>query len=110
MTHRIAVASSNGKTIDLHFGQAYLFYIYDIYEDHFERVEERKAVSVIAHEPAGFSTILALLKDCEAIVVSKIGVGAVRQLTGTSIRVFEAPYPVEDVLNKLVSKQILFKG
>ena len=43
MSLKIAIASSDGKNIDLHFGKAEKFYIYELKEKNFEFVETRNA-------------------------------------------------------------------
>ena len=43
MSIKTAIATSNGKDIDLHFGQATQFEIYELRGDHFEFLETRNA-------------------------------------------------------------------
>ena len=44
MSLRVAVASSDGKTVNEHFGQASRFLIFDIKYDLIELIEERKTI------------------------------------------------------------------
>ncbi|MBP5576611.1 MAG: hypothetical protein J6X67_07630 [Treponema sp.] len=43
MSLKVALASSDGKNIDLHFGKAEKFYIYELKDKDFELVESRTA-------------------------------------------------------------------
>ena len=43
MSLKVALASSDGKNIDLHFGKAEKFYIYELKDKDFELVENRNA-------------------------------------------------------------------
>lgn len=43
MSLKVALASSDGKNIDLHFGKAEKFYIYELNDKGFELVESRDA-------------------------------------------------------------------
>ena len=39
MTQRIAIASTDGKNIDLHFAQASQFYIFDVQDQEYKFIE-----------------------------------------------------------------------
>ncbi|HEX2927912.1 MAG TPA: NifB/NifX family molybdenum-iron cluster-binding protein [Ruminiclostridium sp.] len=107
MAYRIAVASSDGINIDLHFAKASQFYIYDIRDDGFDFFELRKCDAVHSHSETEFDSTLETLRDCKAVVVSKVGTGALTYLSAKGLRAFEAPYPIEIVLDKMISKKIL---
>ena len=108
MVHRIAVASTDGENIDLHFAKAFQFYIFDVVdEQEYTFVEVRENPKALRHGEIEFQKIIATLQDCSAIVVSQIGYGAAKYIFSTGIRVFEAPYPISAVLHKFAAKQIL---
>ncbi len=107
MTYRVAIASTDGKNIDLHFAQASQFYIFDVHDKEFTFIEVRRNPKILCHGETEFKKVIAILKDCSAIVVSQVGYGAAKYIFSTGLRVFEAPYPVQDVLHKFVAKQIL---
>lgn len=109
MTHRIAIASSNGRNIDLHFGKAQQFYIYDINETDYRFVEIRKSQMILNHDANEFDRAVENIKDCLAVFVSRIGKVALIYIIANGLRVFEAPYPIEGVLDKLVKEGILDK-
>lgn len=110
MAHRIAVASSDGKVINQHFGHADRFYIVDVEDNSYSFVETRfhePACGDQGHSNEVFDSILELLSDCQGIFVSRIGYGAARYLNSRGMRVFEAPYPIDTVLDKLIARKIL---
>ncbi|MCR5284371.1 MAG: hypothetical protein K6D95_02120 [Treponema sp.] len=55
MSIKVAVASSDGLNIDLHFGQAKSFFIYELKDKKFEFTEKRE-VPASANEPASPET------------------------------------------------------
>jgi predicted Fe-Mo cluster-binding NifX family protein len=114
MAHRIAVASSNGRFIDTHFGHAERFDVYELDGEGSSFVETRDARSAClgrGHDESAFEGTLALLSDCEAIFVSVIGYGAAAYLNGKGMRVFESPYfAIPDVLDKVRTEGLLEPG
>lgn len=109
MTHRIAIASSDGRNIDFHFARASQFYIYDVNDDAYKFIELRKCETVLKHDENEFEKTIQKLHDCSAVLVSQIGRGALSYVGSKGIRIFEAPYPIESVLEKLVQEGILNK-
>lgn len=110
MSHRIAIATSDGIVINQHFGHADRFLIVDVDDQEHRLVETRlvkPACSGFEHEETGLDGIIARLKDCEGVFVSRIGSGAAQLVAQRGLRVFEAPYAIEDVLDKLVAEDTL---
>ena len=107
MAEKIALASSTGIVVDEHFAQATTFYIYQKVEDKFIFEEKRICRCPDGHDTKAFDAIIELLSDCEAIFVNKIGAGAAHYLIEKGKRVFDAPYPVETVLNQVIKKNLL---
>ncbi|MFT8889793.1 MAG: NifB/NifX family molybdenum-iron cluster-binding protein [Ethanoligenens sp.] len=101
MAFRVAAASSDGIAINLHFGQAHTLYIYELTENAAWLVEKRNMFLTEGHRVDKFQNLSAALKDCDALLVSQIGPTAAQYILGTGLRVFEAPYPIEPVLEKL---------
>lgn len=110
MTQRIAIASSDGKNIDLHFARASQFYIYNVTDATYEFVELRKCDTIFKHDEDEFHNAIQKLYDCKAILVSKIGRGALAYVVSNGLRVFEASYPIDSVLEKFVQEDILNKN
>lgn len=101
MAFRVAAASSDGETIDLHFGGAHTFYIYDLEKDAQTFVEKRGLLLENGHSDAKFDSLTDRLSDCDAVLVAQIGPGAARHVLQSGLRVFEAPYALQPVLQKL---------
>ena len=94
MPHRVALASTSGKFIDAHFGRADRFAIFDLTPEGYAFVEVRsveRACGPEGHDECAFDAILDALSDCEAVLVSRIGMGAARYVRAKGMRVFEAP-------------------
>ena len=126
MSIKVAIASSDGLNIDLHFGQAKSFLIYELKDKKFELTEKRE-VPASANESAvpdatesdfgggcggGASGPLApaveLLLDCRSVVAAQIGQGMGRQFQRNAISVFDIELPIEEALNKLAAYYLKF--
>lgn len=106
---RVAAASTDGATVNLHFGQAQVFYVYDVGETGWRFVERRDIKRTFGHDPAEFDKVRLMLNDCEAVLVSRIGPAAAEYLLEKGLRIFETPYPVTAVLDRLRGLGILGK-
>jgi predicted Fe-Mo cluster-binding NifX family protein len=75
---RIAAVSTDGFTVDDHFGKAQRFLIYDL-DDRLTFVEERSAEPLSVGDPGHafdadkFKRILSMLRDCSKVYVTQIG-------------------------------------
>ena len=102
---RSALASTDGKVINQHFGRADSFHIVDIGETGYDFIETRASAPSCNnkdHREDRFDHVLTLLADCEIIVVQKIGFSASQYLISRGKRVFEAPgFFIEDVIAEL---------
>lgn len=107
MTAKIALASSTGLFVDEHFAKATAFYIYKKTDDKFIFDERRICRCPVGHDTEAFDAIITLLSDCNAIFVNRIGAGAAHYLISKGIRVFDAPYLVETVLDQVIKKSLL---
>mgnify|MGYP002623598239 CR=1 FL=1 len=125
MAYYIAVASSNGTTVDIHFGAASEFRIYRVEDDaSFSFAETRAAPEETAQDSqqnagsegagtgcgnadagcgggAGQSAKVASLSDCRAVVCKKIGFNVQKQLEKKAIAGFDVECAVEDALKKI---------
>ena len=128
MSIKVAIASSDKTNIDLHFGQATQFEIYELRGDHFEFLETRNAPKSAQTEddtPAygggcgsgcgGFgggcggggsgqiSPTVQLLLDCRSVVAAQIGQNVRRQFERNAVSVFDIELPIEEALKKLAA-------
>ncbi|MCD8355334.1 MAG: hypothetical protein LUE11_01990 [Clostridia bacterium] len=107
---RVAAASTDGKVINEHFGHASRFHVFELDEDGFRFVESRTVQPCCnggEHSIESFEKVAAVLADCTAILVAKIGEGAASFLETKGLTVFESPFLIEKVLDKLVNEKLL---
>lgn len=108
MEYRIAVASTDGKVVNQHFGRAEQFHILSADgETMCCRYEESRRTSPLCgggdHDPGELKKAAELLADCDYLLVSRIGPGARQDLMERGIEVFELPGLIEDSLRRLLS-------
>lgn len=104
---RIAIASTDGKLINQHFGRADKFYILDIEEeDKKYRVAEIRtnipACERGDHEEAKLKEMVNNLADCSMVLVSRIGMRARREFEELHIEVFEAPGIIDEAVDGIL--------
>lgn len=108
--HRIALASSTGLMVDEHFARCGRFVIVDAQDGGWRTVETRlvpPANAAGTHNRGDFERAADLLADCDGLFVAKIGPYAAELLLQRGLRVFEAPYAVEFLLQKLQADGML---
>jgi len=105
-TFRIAVASTDGKTINEHFGKAASFLIYDIGKEAPVLIENRNVPPLSCeteHTEGNMAPRIEALRDCTAIVTVKIGVPVKRIFELNGISVFEKTDSIDNALSKLAA-------
>jgi predicted Fe-Mo cluster-binding NifX family protein len=110
MAYKIALASTDGKVVNQHFGHVNCFLIAEITENEYNCVELRAVPPCCngggKHETATFDAVLELLHDVQAIIVSRIGPFASNYLERAGKIVYEAPYPIEPLLQKMIKDKL----
>ncbi|HBW34238.1 NifB/NifX family molybdenum-iron cluster-binding protein [Desulfosporosinus sp. BICA1-9] len=104
MSYRVAVASSDGKYINQHFGRARQFLIFDVNDNKYEFYELRKNDPLCSgqdHNEDQMSRTVELLADCREVLVSQIGPGAIQALALKGIKYRIVPDFIEDVLKSI---------
>lgn len=107
---KVAIASTDGKVINQHFGHAEKFHIVEIGEEEYSYRETREVASCCndgTHEMSSFEKVAETLQDCKAILVSRIGPGALAYMETKGFTIFEAPCRVDEVLKKIIDEKIL---
>lgn len=105
MDIKIAIASSDGLTVNEHFGKAGSFRIYRLHDSGHEYVEQRESTPVCsghAHDDNGLQKIAQNLSDCRGVVAAQIGSGAIDALLMHRIMAFALPGPIEEAIEALV--------
>jgi len=107
MSYKIAVASTDGKVVNQHFGKADHFYIIEVDdENNYKQIELRKLPPVCQggdHDDGAIQRSVKSLSDCQYVLVSRIGQRAENELEGQGISVYIIPDMIDDALNKLIS-------
>lgn len=115
MKWRLALASKDGKSVNVHFGLANHFLIFEISDLSGEcrYVEDRKTTPAClatccshGNEAESFAAIASELNDVQAIFVSKIGEGAATFMESRGKAVYESPFPIEPLLGKIVNDKV----
>ncbi len=109
MSYRVAVASSDGKYINEHFGRASQFLIFNVADDQFEFYELRNNDPPCfgeGHNEDKMSRTVELLADCKAVLVSQIGPGAVQALSFKGITSYVLPDFIEDALKSFIQIEV----
>jgi len=117
MSYKIAAASEDGEQINLNFGAAQRFLIYEVNEDGAWRLlEERSAPEGEDNAPGcanqscsgggchgsgAVSQKADLLSDCRCIVCKKIGFPIQKQFEKKMISTFEIAGSLKEVLDKI---------
>lgn len=85
---KVAVASKDGIAINLHFGHAKEFWVYQLSPGQCDLLERRE-VDHYCHGQTGdqsaMQKILKTINDCEAVFVAKIGDGPVEKLAKINV-------------------------
>lgn len=126
MSYKIAVATSDGENVDLHFGSTKVFQIYQAEGEKFDFLESRKVINADNAQIAGCncgegggngcsggggnncgggekSEAVEILSDCRAVVCAKIGRNILKQLELRAISTFDVSIPVNEALEKIVT-------
>jgi len=115
---KIAIATSDGINVDLHFGKASSLEIYEFIDGNFVKTETRVLpqnddnTDVKSSGCSGngggcscgggiLSSKAAAVLDCKAVVAAKIGPQVVRRLENKAVSAFDIECTVQDALEKL---------
>lgn len=102
---KVAVVSSDGKVINQHFGKASRFLIFEVDDGEIRFIEERANKPVCGsaeygHSDNALSNTISLISDCKAVLCARIGGGAEQELRKSGISPVEAPYFIDEALEK----------
>ena len=107
MSYKIAVASTDGKVVNQHFGKADRFYIVEIDDAGKYELAEIRELSPIcqggSHDDNAMHQNIHALADCRYVLVSKIGQKAENDLDSHGISVYVIPDFIEEALHKVMA-------
>ncbi len=119
MAYKIAVASSDGKVVNQHFGRSKQFLIFEVNDSgKFSFIELRQGIAPCQfgeHDENDMQKAIEVIADCNAVLVSQIGPRAENALYAKKIKAFTFASFIDSALEKLISyeqrnKGILMKG
>ena len=114
--YKVAVASSDGQTIDTHFGHADHFYILEVDEETgtFRELENRDvhaacgggecggvANKKVAPDADPMDTMTGNLADVAYVLCARIGPHAIHALSKKGIRAYDIVLPIEEAVAKI---------
>lgn len=109
--YRVAVASTDGKVVNQHFGRASEFHIFDLDTEHIQAwyVGTRATDSCChggEHGDSAFDNAFKVLGDVSAVLVSKIGHEASDYLESKGIVPYQAPFAIEPLFRKIFDDKL----
>ena len=100
--YKVAIASTDGETVNMHYGKATKFYIYSIDDEvGYDLVEERQVEPVCqegSHIISKMEESVLRFTDCRYIVVSRLGTAASAALSAAGITAMELPGTIDDAI------------
>lgn len=109
---RVAVTSSNGRAVDLHFGHAQVFHIYETDGELFDLVDVRN-IEQYCKEPVEcgddeqrLTSVMEALKDCKYILVSRIGLHPAKKLGEKGIEALMVVGTVAELVPKAARGEV----
>lgn len=106
MSYKVAIATSDGKFVNQHFGKAKQFAIYEVEDKKFNLLEVREnnpACGDNGHQENAMYDSINLLLDCKIVLISMIGVGPDQVLFDKGILSYETSDSIEDALEYVSS-------
>jgi predicted Fe-Mo cluster-binding NifX family protein len=104
MDVKIAVASSDGVTINEHFGRAASFLVYQLHDQGWKLLESREispACSGGEHSDDALERAARAIADCRGVVAARIGPGAIDALITHRILAFNMEGSIDAALEIL---------
>lgn len=102
---RLAVASTDGRAVDSHFGKASTFFIYELQPEGVLELLERVEVTPIcnggSHDEALLAANLARLAAADYIIAARMGDGAMAAALRYGIESYELPGTLADAVTEL---------
>ncbi|RBQ23452.1 hypothetical protein ALNOE001_10530 [Candidatus Methanobinarius endosymbioticus] len=108
---RIAVASSDGKNVDLHFGKARSICIFDFDEEGNNKsfIEKRKVEFEPGQKHQWMKT-LDVIQDCDIMICVQTGFKSKFGIEEAGIKLVEDEGPIDDVLNRYIEHYKFMKS
>jgi len=103
--YKVAIASTDGESVNQHYGKSEKFYIYSIDDEvGYDLTEERLVQAVCqngSHIIEEMNKSVSQFLDCKYIAASRIGDGALSVMNKNGITGMELPGSVDDAILKI---------
>ena len=101
---RIAVASSNGENVDLHFGKAKSLYVYE-YDEEKDEISflEQRTVEIEVDMKHQNPKIIKTIEDCEVAICEQFGPKAAIYAEDAGLKLVKDEGSVEEALKNYVN-------
>ncbi|MBP1736212.1 MAG: Dinitrogenase iron-molybdenum cofactor biosynthesis protein [Oscillospiraceae bacterium] len=106
MSYRVAIASSDGKVVNQHFGHAEEFLIVQVEDTQYEYIEKRSpgaACQLGSHDDVTMEQVIESLSDCKYVLCTKIGPGAEQKLRHRGIIPLEISHFIDEAMQNLIT-------
>lgn len=107
MSYKIAVASTDGKVVNQHFGKADYFYIVEVDDAKKYKLAEIRELSPVcqggSHDDGAMHQNIHALADCRYVLVSNIGQKAENDLESHGISAYVIPDFIDAALQKVMA-------
>jgi predicted Fe-Mo cluster-binding NifX family protein len=98
---KIAIASSDGKNLDLHFGKAKSLYIFD-FNGKNEKFLEKRTVEFVEDQKHQWMKTLKAIEDCDVVICVQAGLKSKCGIEESGIKLVEDEGPVDEVLKRYI--------
>lgn len=108
---KIAISSTNGHTVDTHFGHTTQFVIYERHGDGFRKTGQRQAQGACAQTPQSawcgsgphpMDALVDLVRDCQGVISRQMGECAEQRLDALGVLAFVTDDDIETALSQLL--------
>jgi predicted Fe-Mo cluster-binding NifX family protein len=101
---KIALASSDGIKVNLHFGKAFKFSIYELEGNKLNFLETRE-VEKNPEEKHQWDKSLRIIRDCKVVICVQAGIKARLGLKKAGIELLEDEGPLDEVLERYLKHE-----
>ena len=103
--YKVAIASTDGESVNQHYGRAEKFYIYTVDDEvGYDFLEERKVEPVCqdgSHVVSKMEKSVLRFTDCRYLVVAKVGSAAGAAIAAKGITAMELPGSIDEAMLKV---------
>ncbi|MDR0913239.1 MAG: FeMo cofactor biosynthesis protein [Methanobrevibacter sp.] len=98
---KIAIASSDGKNVDLHFGKANSVYVYGFDGEKTDFIEKR-TIEINLNEKHQWPIVLKKIFDCDFIIAIQTGFKSKIGIEDAGLKFIQDEGSIEDVLKRFI--------